>query len=147
MKNRRTEYQSFGYSSRRRFLGNISMFGTGLFLGLPGVRSEVVGTEGFSPEEEPLHNWSDWEKFRNTISHPCLTIKPEDIKNSQINIRKHKWASEYAAGVERNAERYLHLMNEEFITAMIEEIFRIMYFTVLIRSVRLKEGGCVRSMT
>jgi len=108
-----------GYYSRRKFIGRVTMAGTGLYLGLadyfPGQRPAPYS----APED--LFNWSDWEKYRHLVQHPCLTVRESDLAVARENIRRYSWAGDYFARVERNAERYLDKMTPSFLERMVED--------------------------
>ena len=70
---------------------------------------------------EPLFDWSLWEKYRDTIKHPCVILKPVDIARARENMNRYGWARSYAAGVEKNAQRYLGRLTPEFVAHMIPE--------------------------
>ena len=106
--------------SRRKFIGGVTTAGIGLYLGVPSAvyeKSGVLKDYG----DEPLMNWSAWEKYRTTVIHPCLTIKKQDLEYANENIRRYAWAKDHASGVERRIQRYFPLITPLFIEKMIEE--------------------------
>ncbi len=70
---------------------------------------------------EPLFDWSPWEQYRTTVKHPGVTIKAADIARAKENIKRYVWAKNYAAAVEKNAQRDLGRITPEFLAAMIPE--------------------------
>ena len=98
-------------------MGRIAAAGAGLYLA-PVFSGKMLKSPSL---EEPLFDWSLWQIHRETISHPCLTIKPENISFALENIRLYGWAKEYASGKERIIRRYFQLLNREFLEKMIEE--------------------------
>ncbi|MCE5345328.1 MAG: heparinase II/III-family protein [Bacteroidales bacterium] len=106
--------------SRRKFIGGMTTAGAGLYLGiLPALKR---GNGLFIPQcSEPLLDWSDWEKYRSTVQHPCLTIKTENLDFAHENIKLYGWARDYASNVERIINRHLHLITPAFLEKMIEE--------------------------
>jgi hypothetical protein len=106
--------------SRRKFLGDVTTAGAGLYFGLSQV-NDVFGN--IDKTEDYINNfdWSDWEKYRETVKHPCLTIKATDLGYAHENMRRYGWAREYAARIERNIQHYFHLMTPAFLESMIEE--------------------------
>ncbi|MBI5396863.1 MAG: hypothetical protein HZA91_16330, partial [Verrucomicrobia bacterium] len=70
---------------------------------------------------DPLLDWSVWETHRDTVKHPCVMFKPADIARAKENISRYAWAKSYAAGVEKNAKRYLDRITPEFLAKMIPE--------------------------
>lgn len=71
------------------------------------------------PADEPLLDWSAWEKYRATVKHPAGVIKPADLQRAAENIKRYAWAQSYAAGLEKNAGAYLERLNEAFLEQMI----------------------------
>ncbi len=98
-------------------MGSIAAAGAGLYLSPLFSGKSINGTS----VEEPLFDWSLWQNYRETISHPCLTLKPENISFAHENIRRYGWAEEYAARKESYIRRYFHLLSKEFLEEMIEE--------------------------
>lgn len=70
---------------------------------------------------EPLLDWSAWEKYLDTVQHPCVMFKPDDVARAKENIRRYDWAKTYAANLERNAKQYLERITAEFLVRMIPE--------------------------
>jgi hypothetical protein len=108
------------FLSRRKFISGISAGSAGLYLGMSHA-SFGVNPFWKPAGEEELLDWSDWELYSNSVQHPCLTIKQADIDCARENSRKYRWAGEYTERVERNAQRYLHLVNSAFLEKMIGE--------------------------
>ena len=106
--------------SRRRFIGGMSTAGIACCLGLPDVFAGSTRFPSFT-QDEKLFDWSEWEKFRDNVQHPCLTIKSKDLAFARENIRRYEWARKYLRSVEDKAERYLNQLTDEFIVSMIEE--------------------------
>ncbi len=70
---------------------------------------------------DPLLDWSAWETHRAAVKHPCVTFKPADIARAKTNIGQYAWAKNYAAGVEKTANRYLARLTPDFLAKMIPE--------------------------
>jgi len=70
---------------------------------------------------EPLLDWSAWEKYRDTVQHPCVLYQSADLARARENIRRYAWAKKYVAGVEQNAKRHLDRITPEFLARMIPE--------------------------
>jgi hypothetical protein len=71
--------------------------------------------------DDPLLDWSDWERYRDTVQRPCLSIKPADIARARENIQLYDWAKEYLVDVERRAKQHVEMMDEKFIRLMIPQ--------------------------
>ena len=71
------------------------------------------------PADEPLMDWSSWEKYRSTVEHPAGYINARDLENARENIRRYQWAKEYAAGAEAKAVAHLGKFTPEFLEQMI----------------------------
>jgi len=72
-------------------------------------------------EPEPLWDGPAWERYRDTVAHPCTTFKPADVERARENIQRYPWAKNYAASVEANARRNLDRLTPEFLVNMIPE--------------------------
>lgn len=81
----------------------------------------TCGADRPGEASEPLFDWSPWERYRTTVKHPAVTIKPSDIARARANIMRYGWARSYARTVEDNARRYLARITPEFLAAMIPE--------------------------
>jgi len=68
---------------RRDFIKYGTLAGAGMYFGTSPVSLTKGGSA--APGAEPLHDWSDWKKFRHTIKHPCLTLKQEKVNRSLLN--------------------------------------------------------------
>jgi hypothetical protein len=68
---------------------------------------------------DPLHDWSDWEKFRSTVTHPSGAFKPADLARARENVARHAWAQAYARTVERTARAAVAQLTPEYLVAMI----------------------------
>jgi hypothetical protein len=106
--------------SRRKFIGGVTSASVGLYFGLPKSSDNFTSCVT-TAEDEKLFDWSDWEKYRELIRHPILTIKDSDLISANENIKKYAWAREYVERVERNIQRYFHLITPSFLEMMIEE--------------------------
>lgn len=98
----------------------MSAAGVGCYLGLPDIFAGSIASHAPAGEEK-LFDWSEWEKFRAKVQHPCLTIKGNDLAFARENIMRYEWAREYLRRVESKATRYLNQMTDEFLASMIEE--------------------------
>lgn len=106
--------------SRRKFIGGITTAGAGLYLGISPA-FDMLNKMDISTVGEPLFDWSDWEKFRGSVKHPCLTVKPENLNFAHENIKQYGWARDYASKVERIIKRHLSLITPEFMEKMVGE--------------------------
>jgi len=64
-------------------------------------------------------DWSDWEKYRDQVTHPCGSIKPDDIERARRNIEEYEWARKYADSVRSSADSTLELLSPEYLVQMI----------------------------
>ncbi len=64
-------------------------------------------------------DWSDWEKYRGQVVHPCCTIKPADLQRARRNIEQYEWARKYADGVRSSADSILERLSPEYLEQMI----------------------------
>jgi hypothetical protein len=72
-----------------------------------------------TPAEEPLLDWSAWERYRTTVVHPAGTIKPADVERAKENMRRYEWARGYAQELQRGADAWLGKFAPEWLTTMI----------------------------
>jgi len=100
---------------RRALLGCLA--GCAALAGL----SFAVAADAPGGSSDPLLDWSPWEIHRTTVRHPCVTFKPADIARAKTNIGRYAWAKNYAAAVEKTADRYLARLTPDFLVAMIPE--------------------------
>jgi hypothetical protein len=107
--------------SRREFIGKLSAAGFAYYFGLPQHISPDISELVAAEEEEKLFDWSEWEKYRGKVSHPCLTIRKSDLEFARENIRRYGWARDYASRSENKARHYLDLATPDSLLNMIEE--------------------------
>ena len=69
--------------------------------------------------DEPLLDWSAWQKYRATVVHPASTIKPADVERARENMRRYEWARGYAAGLQKTADNWLAKLTPEWIAKFI----------------------------
>lgn len=107
-------------AERRKFLKQSSWVGMGIYLATSPVFAHNH-KPGVSQATEPLLDWTDWEKYRTKVKHPCLVIKPENMDIAQENLRRYGWARDYAERIEKMIQRHFQLITPEFLENMIEE--------------------------
>lgn len=71
------------------------------------------------PADEPLLDWSAWQKHRETVVHPASVVKPDDLARARENIARYAWARNYRDGVERSAEANLAKLTDDYLRHMI----------------------------
>ncbi len=104
-----------GPISRRGFL-EIASASAMVFGSLDSLQGSSAKHAG-----EPLLDWKLWEKYRNQVVHPTLTIRKENIENAGKNTGKFEWAANYARNIERLADRYLRHISPDNLPKLIEE--------------------------
>ena len=82
-----------------------------------GVLLAVIPVSAQAPDPT---DWSDWEKYRDQVVHPCCTIKPDDLARARRNIEQYEWARKYADSVRGSADGILERLNPEYLEQMIE---------------------------
>ena len=65
-------------------------------------------------------DWSEWEKYRHSVTHPATIIKPQDLARAKENIQRYAWARSYAERLRKSADGILERLSPEFVEAMIE---------------------------
>jgi hypothetical protein len=111
------------YLSRRKFIDRIAKSSASIYLGLSPIYGAIpeLTLKNSSLDWNSSPDWQDWKNYSGKVEHPCLTIKGVDLKFARENILRYSWAKDYAARTEKNAHRYLHLINTAFLLKMIEE--------------------------
>ncbi|HEX8524708.1 MAG TPA: hypothetical protein VF669_20815, partial [Tepidisphaeraceae bacterium] len=71
--------------------------------------------------EPALTDWSGWERYRGTVKHPCLMVKPADLARAQENIRRYAWAKQYRDGLLKSADRHVERFTQDYLERLIEE--------------------------
>ncbi len=71
------------------------------------------------PGDEPLLDWSAWQKYRHTVVHPAGVIKPGDLQRARANIERYPWARNHVAGLGKNADAVLARISDDYLKAMI----------------------------
>lgn len=70
---------------------------------------------------EPLHDWSDWGKYREAVVHPSGAFKPADVTRARANLARYAWARDYAAKLERSARAALPRITPAYLAELIPE--------------------------
>jgi hypothetical protein len=71
---------------------------------------------------DPLMDWSLWEQYRGTVSHPAGAIKRADVERARANIERYDWAKKYRDSVVQRADDwYMARLTPEFIITMLPE--------------------------
>jgi hypothetical protein len=65
-------------------------------------------------------DWSDWEKYRDSVIHPATVIKPQDLTRAKENLRRYSWARSYADRLRRSADIALEELSRDYLEQMIE---------------------------
>jgi hypothetical protein len=68
---------------------------------------------------DPLMDWSPWQKYRATVIHPATTVKAADLARAQENIRRYAWARQYRDGLVDAAKDWPAKLTPEYLTQMI----------------------------
>jgi hypothetical protein len=76
---------------------------------------------GIARGETPVADWAGWEKYRESVSHPCLAIKPADVARAKENIKRYAWAQKYLAGLLKAADGYAERFTPEYVAGLIDE--------------------------
>ncbi|WP_158856463.1 heparinase II/III family protein [Lunatibacter salilacus] len=106
--------------NRREFLKQTGLCGIGMYLGTPLVFKASAHVQ-HSTHPDPLLDWTDWEKYRTTVSHPCLTIKQEHLDFAKENIEKYDWAKAHFNRIHDIIQNHVGRITPEFLEMMIEE--------------------------
>jgi hypothetical protein len=69
--------------------------------------------------EEPLLDWSAWNKYRSGVTHPAATFKPEDLTRARERLRRYSWAQDYLRGLEEAVKNSVPKLTPEYLQQMI----------------------------
>ena len=105
---------------RREFLKQSTLLGLGLYINPINYPSKYLSKNNY-PDTEQLMDWSDWEKYRKKVHHPCLTIKQENKELALKNIQNHDWAKDHFERIEQVIQNHIAKITPEFLLEMIEE--------------------------
>ncbi len=107
--------------NRRKFIGTTIGTVAVLSIGNNWLLANDISFTDASSTEEPLFDWSSWDRYRSKIVHPALTIKDKDIAFARENMRRYTWAKNYAENIEKSARFYLGLIKPDSLNRLIEE--------------------------
>lgn len=65
-------------------------------------------------------DWSDWEKYRESVVHPATIIKPQDLRRAKANLQRYAWAQSYSDRLRRSADGIMDTLSPEYLVQMIE---------------------------
>lgn len=107
---------------RRRFLSQITLGAWGLMI-VPSRLPSLFTSDRLTnvPNAEPLFDRTLWEKYRSTVTHPCLTFKSENITLARENRSRFSWAENYANNIEEAASHFIHLTERRTLEDLIEQ--------------------------
>ncbi len=72
-----------------------------------------------TPADEPLLDWSAWQKYRGTVTHPAGVVKPADLVRARANIERYAWARSHVASLSAGADAWLAKLNDAYLQQMI----------------------------
>ncbi len=78
-----------------------------------------VWGQAATPKPDPLEDWSLWERYRASVSHPAATFKAADLARARANIVRYRWAREYRDKVERTGQEWIKKITPDFLDRMI----------------------------
>jgi len=106
--------------NRRDFLKHSTLLGLGMYLCPLSVSSASRTCVGY-PDTEQLLDWSDWEKYRTSVSHPCLTLKKENLAFAKENIKNYDWARTHFERIDLIIKKHIGSITPDFLDIMVEE--------------------------
>ncbi len=80
-----------------------------------------LGTAVSAAPQNPLLNWNPWRGYRNTVVHPALGIKTDDITRARANIAAHDWAKKYRDELVTGLDTDMARLTPEWVESMIPE--------------------------
>lgn len=72
-----------------------------------------------TPADEPLLDWSAWQKYRLGVTHPAGVIKQANVERARENIQRYGWAQSYLKGVQTSADNWLKTVTPEWLAQFI----------------------------
>ncbi len=94
------------------------MFQLVALLALSALRAPQVSAST-GPVNDPLMDWSPWQKYRTTVVHPAVTVKAADLARARENIRQYAWARQYRDGLVNEVKNWPAKLTPEYLTRMI----------------------------
>lgn len=94
--------------------------GLGMYLS-PFTLSSTPHKSFDYPDTEQLLDWSAWEKYRHSVSHPCLTIKENNLAAAKENIKDQEWAKVHFGRIHGIIKSHINKITPEFLNSMVEE--------------------------
>jgi hypothetical protein len=107
-------------TDRREFIKQSTLLGLGMYISPIHLPSNSLKKSSY-PDTEQLMDWSDWQKYRETVQHPCLTIKQENKALALQNIQNHDWARGHFERITQVIQNHFDKITPEFLLKMIEE--------------------------
>ncbi|GAB2992360.1 hypothetical protein GCM10027284_06450 [Cyclobacterium sediminis] len=107
-------------ANRRDFIKQSTLLGLGMYLS-PFTLSSTPHKSFDYPDTEQLLDWSDWEKYRHSVSHPCLTIKENNLAAAKENIKDQEWAKVHFGRIHGIIKSHIDKITPEFLNSMVEE--------------------------
>ena len=102
--------------SPARFWDRLFVVGAVLiWLGLGVAAAAISADRATGPTD-----WSDWEKHRDSVTHPATIIKPRDLARAKENLRRYGWARSYLDRLRERANEALAELTREYVERMIE---------------------------
>ncbi|MBN8215675.1 MAG: heparinase II/III family protein [Spirochaetes bacterium] len=72
-------------------------------------------------EDDPLFDWTPWEKYRKTVALPAAILSREDVARARSNIVLAPWAARYRDVAEASAQGDMERLTPAVLAAMIPE--------------------------
>ena len=87
---------------------------------LPILLSTILWVVSAVPAQDKAPtDWSDWERYREAVTHPCAAIKPADLERAQRNAERYDWARDYVTKLADSAEAILGRITPEYLELII----------------------------
>ena len=81
--------------------------------------AEIISDQMRIPYGNPT-SVEQWQAFRKTVVHPCVSFKQQDLERARKNMEAHSWARNYANTLSKDADRITAQMTKEFLDMMVE---------------------------
>jgi len=85
------------------------------------VLATILATTSRAHAAKPaVPDWSDWERYRDQVSHPCTLLKPDDLARARENVARYDWAREYSERLIGDARAAAAAITPAYLEQMVE---------------------------
>ncbi len=107
---------SFTGTEKRNMTATISAY---ILLFLLTISASAFAQAGPTAPQDPLTDWSLWQRYRTTIPHPAATVKSSDVQRARKNVDRYSWARAYRDATEKRVQGQIPQIDAAFLARMI----------------------------